>query len=427
MHYSLTCLHCHKKYDEAQRGFLLSCDQEHRPAFLRAQYAETRLAPQQNNPGIFRYNHWLPVNKVLEGAQGPVVYQSQKLAAELRLQNLYIIFNGYWPEKGAFLEACSFKELESLSVCARIPGSEDRTMVVSSAGNTGMAFMQTCSTHGIPLLVLVPERALAHMWMSTEKHPQVLLAVLRGNSDYADTIRLANLVSELDEYYPEGGAKNIARRDGMGSVVLAAVEEIGAIPAHYFQAVGSGTGGIAAWEASRRLVEDGRFGKQKMKLHLVQNEPFCIMTRAWKEASPLLPELSESEAKDRINHLHAPVLSNRRPPYSIKGGVFDALTDSGGTMYSVSNEAAGRAGYLFEKLEGCDLAPAAEVAVAGLMRAIELKNIDEEDIIALNITGGGRKILEKAGKIRLLKPDIILTPDSITEKDICKSLSRITA
>jgi len=44
---------------------------------------------------------------------GPVTYRSTELAAELGLNNLYISFNGYWPEKGAFIKTCSFKELEA--------------------------------------------------------------------------------------------------------------------------------------------------------------------------------------------------------------------------------------------------------------------------------------------------------------------------
>ena len=48
----------------------------------------------------------------------------------------------------------------------------------------------------------------------------------------------------------------MARRDGMATTVLA-VTHIGRIPDYYFQAVGSGTGAIAAWEANLRLIEDG--------------------------------------------------------------------------------------------------------------------------------------------------------------------------
>ena len=59
----------------------------------------------------------------------------------------------------------------------------------------------------------------------------------------------------------------------MACTVLSAVTTIGRIPDYYFQAVGSGTGAIAAWEANMRLIEDGRFGSNTMKLMVSQNAP----------------------------------------------------------------------------------------------------------------------------------------------------------
>ena len=43
----------------------------------------------------------------------------------------------------------------------------------------------------------------------------------------------------------EGGARNVARRDGMGTTVLEYARVTGEMPCHYLQAIGSGTGGIA--------------------------------------------------------------------------------------------------------------------------------------------------------------------------------------
>ena len=80
----------------------------------------------------------------------------------------------------------------------------------------------------------------------------------------------------------EGGARNIARRDGMGTVMLDAALKLERIPDHYFQAVGSGTGGISAWEAALRLRADGRFGSILSRLHLAQNLPNAPIYCAWK-------------------------------------------------------------------------------------------------------------------------------------------------
>jgi len=60
-----------------------------------------------------------------------------------------------------------------------------------------------------------------------------------GN-DYTDAINLAGRIAKLPGIV-EGGARNVARRDGMGTLMLDAAVTLGKMPDHYFQAVGSGT------------------------------------------------------------------------------------------------------------------------------------------------------------------------------------------
>lgn len=409
-HYRLLCIACGRDIEDSESGFSLECRENHPPSLLRAVYRRKTLTVRPELPGIFRYADWLPARRTLESAGSPVVYQSSGLADALGMDRLYIAFSGYWPRRGALLETCSFKELEALSVCARAPlPSHGRTLVVSSAGNTGRAFLQIGSITGIPMLVVIPESALSDMWTTVAKPPGVNLGVLVGGGDYLDAIELGNRIAARDGFYSEGGAKNVARRDGLGTVLLAAAEAIGEIPAHYFQAVGSGTGGIAAWEMSMRLREDGRYGDRAMKLHFVQNDPFAIMAEAWHSGSRQLPFMSEEKAKAGISRLHSKVLSNRKPPYGITGGVFDALTDTGGHMYSVSNAEARDAGLLFESLEGCDPDPAAQVALAGLIHAVKTGKVDTGETVLLNMTGGGKRLLEKEGRMRKVTPDFIFT------------------
>jgi cysteate synthase len=422
MHYALRCVACGKTREESREPFLLDCGEDHAPSLLRAEYGERRLTPQEGAGGIFRYGGWLPVKRRFAGAGRTIVFRSGSLGKALGLSNLFIAFSGYWPERDADLLTCSFKELEALCVCARIPEGFGKTMVVASAGNTGRAFLHICSARGIPLLVVVPRSALPDMWMVTELRPEVRLAVVDG--DYADAIALASDISRMDGFFGEGGAKNVARRDGMGSVLLSAVEEIGWIPAHYVQAVGSGTGGIAAWEMARRLAADGRFTDTRMRLHLVQNEPFAPMTRAWASGSRELPVMSEEAAKRDIALLHSGVLSNRTPPYGIAGGVFDALKDTGGRMYAVASGEARSAGALFESVEGIDLDPAAEVALAGLIRAVREGAIPPADAVLFNATGGGARRMAAEGRTRRLEPDYVFSAaEAKSPEDIAKKLS----
>jgi cysteate synthase len=366
------------------------------------------------------------VRRILKEANGPICYESSGLGGYLKLDNLFIAFNGYWPEKGAHLESGSFKELEANAVCARVPAGESRRMVVSSAGNTGMAFLQVCSQNDVPVVVVVPESAIGNLWTTRERSPLTTVAVLAGNVDYLDVIEAGKKMAGMETFYPEGGALNVARRDGMGTVLLSAVEHIGEIPSHYFQAVGSGTGGIAAWEMSLRLREDGRFGRHaKMKLHFVQNSPFTIMTDAWHMSLPELPAVDERVSREQISSLYAQVLSNRKPPYSIKGGVYDALIDTHGDMYSVSMKEAEEAGELFLKLEGIDLHPAAQVALAGLIQAARAGRIRRRESVLLNVTGGGSERLSREGKKREVKPDVVIRPGDNIEEIVTRNLVRI--
>jgi cysteate synthase len=200
------------------------------------------------------------------------------------------------------------------------------------------------------------------------------------------------------------------------------VEAIGELPAHYFQAVGSGTGGIAAWEMSRRIINDGGYGDAPMKLHLVQNQPFAIIADAWQASARELAPIPEKAARRRIRRIRASVLANRKPPYGIAGGVFDALTDTGGYMYAVSNRDAREAGWLFEKLEGCDLDPAAEVCVAGLIQALNAGQVGRDELVLLNITGGGARKLAAEDRRYLVQPDLTFTPEHNTREKVAARL-----
>jgi cysteate synthase len=398
-HYRLSCLGCGRSHEDSATEFLLDCGGDHAPALLRAEYGRRDFEVHPEEPGIFRYRSWLPVRRALPSAARPVVFPSRFLGPRLGLENLFIAFSGYWPERGAFLSTCSFKELEALAVCGRLPAGSERCLVVASAGNTGRAFLQIASEQELPAVVVVPESALAQMWTTRPRSSRVLLAAVKGQADYFDAIRLGKLIAGQEGYFPEGGAKNVARRDGLGTVVLAAAEELGRLPQHYVQAVGSGTGGIAAWEAALRLGGDSRFAGQAMKLHLVQNAPFQPMADAWARRERRASFVHGGDVKERICRLHAPVLSNRQPPYGVRGGVYDALQASEGCMYAISNAEARAAGALFESLEGCDLDPAAEVAIGGLIQARESGSIGARELVLLNVTGGGsRRLAREVGR-----------------------------
>ena len=66
---------------------------------------------------------------------------------------------------------------------------------------------------------------------------------------------------------------------------------------------------------------------------------------------------------------------NRKPPYSITGGVYDTLSASNGLMYSVTNKEAEEAMELFKHQEGCDLHPASGIALGALVQAVKSRQV----------------------------------------------------
>lgn len=386
--YNLVCTGCMGVYFDDR----LECASDN--ALLRANYSKKQLE-LKNVPGIGRFHDWLPVNELITTDSGPITYKSTELAAELGLKNLYISFNGYWPERGAFIKTCSFKELEAFPTMQKSKNSGS-SLVLASAGNTARAFAHVSALTGIKVYIVVPGSGISRMWLPEEPTDSIRLIQMGDNCDYTDSIHLAERLSALPGMQAEGGARNVARRDGMGTVMLDASFFMKRMPDHYFQAIGSGTGGIAAWEASLRLLGDGRFGAKLPELHLSQNLPFVPMFNAWKAGRrDIVKDIDMPEPKKLIHEMYADILSNREPPYSVTGGVYDALCATDGTMYAISNNDAKSAVELFERLEGIDIFPPAGVAVASLIQAVENGKVKDGEHIALNITGGGVKRVER--------------------------------
>ncbi|MCW3785701.1 cysteate synthase [Plebeiibacterium sediminum] len=420
--YILESVNTGKQFND--EGWTLDAPGEKQPTLIRAVYEKKQIDVKDESYGIFRFADWLPVHKMLEGSSAPVTYKSEGLAKKLGLNNLYITFSGYWPEKGANFRTCSFKETEAFTVGGRLSTENGSVLVVASAGNTARAFARVCSDNNIPLLLCVPEDNINALWFDEPIKDNVKLVVTKSGSDYFDAIYLSNLACEIDGFIAEGGAKNVARRDGMATTTLSAVTTIGRIPDYYFQAVGSGTGAIAAWEANKRLIEDGRFGNNYMKLMVSQNHPFIPIHNAWKADSRDMLHLDDDEARKQVEEIDAKVLSNRKPPYPIIGGLYDAMKEAGGDVLCASNEEAAEAARIFKETEGNDIHSAASVATATLINAVKEGIVNADDCIMLNITGGGEERIKSEKDILYLKPTHVfdITPTLEDVKSVITEL-----
>ena len=401
------------------RGWTLADPEAPSPSLVRAVYENKKFTPRDDLKGLYRYAEWMPIQRTLRHSCAPVTYHSKGLGKFLGLDNLYITFSGYNPKIGAKFQTCSFKETEAFSVCARMDKKEKRTLVVQSAGNTARAFAQVCSDNEIPIVICIPFDNRHDLWFQHKLNPCVKLVASPAGSDYYDAIALGEKICQDPRYFAEGGAKNVARRDGMGTTLLSAVEAIGCIPDAYFQAVGSGTGAIAAWENNLRLIEDGRFGNTKMKIFVAQNKPFTLLHDSWQARKRELVALEPEVGRRQAESILAKVLSNRKPPYGIAGGLYDALVDSRGDSFLASNDDIIYWILQFRNLEGYDIFPAPACAVQALATAVREGQVRKEDVVMLNITGGG-SLAAMAKGFHLLEPELVLSPELPADEIIAK-------
>lgn len=402
------------------KGWTLSDPEGTVPSLVRARYENKCFTPRDDLDGLYRYAEWLPIKRCLKHSAAPVTYASKGLAKFLGLQHLYITFSGWCPKIGAKMKTCSFKETEAFSVLARMTTDEKRILVVQSAGNTARAFAQVCSDNRIPIVLCVPADNLHDLWFRKKLNKCVKLVAVPHGCDYYDAITVGEKLAEDPNFFLEGGAKNVARRDGMGTTLLSCVEQMGRIPDAYFQAVGSGTGAIAAWENACRLAADGRFGDNKMRVYVAQNKPFTLIYDSWKADSRALLDLPAEQGRRQAEVILAKVLSNRKPPYSLAGGLYDVLKASDGDVFLADNEDIMYWMMQFRNLEGYELLPAACVAINALSQAIKEGKVRPDEYIMLNCTGGGTLGAMSKGFV-FKEPDLVLSPE-LTSEEIIKSV-----
>ena len=68
-------------------------------------------------------------------------------------------------------------------------------------------------------------------------------------------------------------------------------------------------------------------------------------------------------------------------------------------------------------MEGIDIHDAAAVAVASLVQAVDEGTVGKDDVIMLNITGGGEELAKSEKDIVYATPNLVLDP-SLPEETI---------
>lgn len=292
--------------------------------------------------------------------------------------------------------------MEAVPTIQRMRDHNLTGLICASAGNTGRAFSHFCGLEGIPLIIVVGKKHAKRIWLRPENSATSVRLVVVEDGDYADAKSVAKgLAAELEGWQMEGSVHNVARRDGIGSLILDAAFTIGAMPDHYFQGIGGGPGPIGVHEMAERLIQAGIFAGPAPRQHVSQNLEHHPIHSAWQaKRDHLLPEDFPAQEVE----VYSDYLLNKGPAYGLVGGVHDVLKASNGQTYIVSREEARAAKALVESIAGIDIMTPGAVACASLQQALLAGEVNNDDCIILNLSGGGTQRLKNDMETRLLTP-----------------------
>ena len=383
-------------------------------ALLRAQFD----GPMEVKPleGVWKYLDWIPTSTSNEYVAGTTTYKAEALGDALGMSNLWVTFHGYWPEKGAMCPTGSFKDMEAVPTIQRLHDHGCTGLICASAGNTARGFTHFCGLADMPLIVVVGKDHGHRIWTKKGHPTDSVKVVVVENGDYYDAKTVAKgIAKELTGWQMEGSVHNVARRDGIGSLILDAAFTIGAMPAHYFQGIGGGPGPIGVHEMAERLIEAGQFEGPAPRQHLSQNVEHSPIHNAWQAKRD---HLIDEDFPPHDVEVYSDYLMNKGPAYHQVGGVHDILKASNGQTYIVEKETAVAAKTLFESIEGIDIMTPGGVALASLQQALASGEIDPDECTVLNISGGGVERLKREYETAPVEPWLRVTKENGAQKII---------
>jgi cysteate synthase len=399
MKYMLQCL---KTEDVIEDAYTLKYTDN---ALLQAKFNGPMEVKQLD--GVWKYLDWIPTSTSNEYVAGTTTYKAEALGKSLGMSNLWVTFHGYWPEKGGLCPTGSFKDMEAVPTIQRLHDHGCKGLICASAGNTARGFTHFCGLANMPLIVVVGKDHGHRIWTKVGHPTDSVKVVVVEDGDYYDAKTVAKAIAKkLTGWQMEGSVHNVARRDGIGSLILDAAFTIGAMPEHYFQGIGGGPGPIGVHEMAERLIESGQFEGPAPRQHLSQNIEHSPIHNAWQaKRDHLIPE----DYPPHDVEVYSDYLMNKGPAYGQVGGVHDILKASNGQTYVVERDDAIAAKTQFESIEGIDIMTPGAVAMASLQQALASGEVNPDACTVLNISGGGVERLKQDHATETVEPWLRVT------------------
>jgi len=278
----------------------------------------------------------------------------------------------------------SFKDRGSTVLVSKAKELQVKSMIDDSSGNAGSSLAAYCAKAGIKSVIYVPASAPAGKTAQVRMYGAKLVRIDGTREDVA---KAAQDACGMEGKYYGSHNMNPYFLEGNKTFAYEVAEQMGwAVPDHIVFPVGGGTLIVGSWKGFNELLKLGWIGRVP-KLHCIQAEACMPIIYAYQRGLDYIEEVEERETV-------AGGVRIRRPARGEQ--VLGVVRDTGGTALAVSDEELLHHQKVLAQSEGIFAEPTSCVALAGLAKLYENKEIAHDETVVVPITGFGLKDVEVA-------------------------------
>lgn len=398
---SLACINCGQEYEPKADKYLCSdcgdkglLDVKYDYQAIKRKWSKEGLK-QNDERNIWRYLPLLPVKPATPRPPLRVgwtpMYQSQALAQQIGLENLYIKDDGLNP-------TASLKDRASAMAVVKGQEAGATTVACSSTGNAATSLAGNIASMGgnMEAVIFVPHR------VPSGKLAQLLIfgaQVIKVKGSYEEAYYLSDEAIKKWGWYNRNAAINPYLMEGKKTAALELAEQLNwEMPDWLVFSVGDGCTIAGAWKGLYDLKQIG-FIDRIPRLLGVQAEGCAPITESLRTGKPL-----ETTSEDTLADSIA-VGSPRNYRKALEG-----IKNSQGEMVNVADEEILEMMQLVGQTTGVFGEPAGVAGLAGLRKMVEEGKIDSTAKVVAVVTGNGLKDIanakEAASNPVEIEPDI---------------------
>ena len=376
--FEMRCIECGREHDIGRPSYACSTCGNLLELRLDRAGAERRLSKSDlgKRPlSVWRYRELIPVGEkaqiysLKEG--GTPLIRCERTAESIGLKHLWVKFDGTNPTG-------SFKDRGMTVGITKAKELGMKAVICASTGNTSASLAAYAGLAGLRCVVLIPEGKVALGKLAQAMMHGATVVSVKGNFDQALEM-VMGASEELGMYVLN--SVNPFRIEGQKTAAYEICDQMNGYPDVLYIPVGNGGNSAAYWKGFAEYESLGQVSGHPA-IRGVQAEGSAPVARMFeKNDSQYVPVKKPDTIATAIR------IGN---PANWKKTV-RAVRESGGTVFTVSDEEILSAQRQLASKEGVFAEPAGAAALAGLIKDVELGRIDRSSRVVCVSTGHGLK------------------------------------